>query len=200
MKTKIGYFCLTLLSSAIILVDFHSRILSAKELTPLESAQLIPQEALISVFISASQDLHKINQAMPSEVQDLIKSELNTFVSQTAALEAIDYQQDIRPWLGNVVFVLLENNVEPERYRGKYLLILGIKNKLNLLKFADTLEKLDNVLIESNNYQNTPIVKVTDNNSNTLRLAILKNQILLSPDLDVLETAISTQQLRGHQK
>ena len=47
----------------------------------------------------------------------------------------------------------------------------------------------------SNNYKNIPIVKITDRDNNFLFLAILKNQLLVSPHIQILKSAIDTWQI-----
>ncbi|MGF1480428.1 MAG: DUF3352 domain-containing protein [Cyanophyceae cyanobacterium] len=197
-KIRIGCLCLTLISSTIIVTDFHSRILLANELTPLEGARLIPKEALGSLYIStSSQDWQKIQQSAPPEAQSLFKHELNAF-SQTAALQKIDYQQDIRPWLGNIVLVFLPKDNFPERSRENYVAIIGVKNKLGLLKLASHLRNQNDLQIESSNYQNVPIVKVTDSNRNIMWLAVFKGQLLMSSSSKGLELAIDVYQAEAY--
>ena len=48
--------------------------------------------------------------------------------------------------------------------------------------------------LESDNYQNIPIVKISDRHGCTLFLAILKNKLLVSPKHQILELAIDTWQ------
>lgn len=196
-KIKISYLCLIVISSAIVLTDFHFRFLVGKELTPREGAQLIPQEALVTLYISTnSQDWQQIKKLAPPEAQSLLKHELNTFISQMAVLKEFNYQQDIRPWIGNVMLAFLpKNNFEFEGDRENYLLIVGIKNKIKLLNFANKLENQNNQQIESNNYKNIPILKITDSESSILFLAILKNQLLVSSHTEILESALDTWQI-----
>ncbi|VEP13964.1 hypothetical protein H1P_230028 [Hyella patelloides LEGE 07179] len=196
-KIKISYLCLILISSAIVITDFHFRFLVGKELTPREGFQFIPQEALVTLYISTtSQDWQQIKKLVPSEARNFLKYELNTFMSRMAVLKEINYQQDIRPWIGNVMLAFLpKNNFESESDRENYLLIVGIKNKIKLLNFANKLERQYNQQLESNNYKNIPIVKITDDEHNVLFLAILKNQLLVSPQTQILESAIDTWQI-----
>lgn len=196
-KIKISYLCLIVISSAIVLADFHFRFLVGKELTPTEGFQLIPQEALVTLYIAtSSQDWQQIKKLAPPEARSLLKQELNTFISQTAALKEFNYEQDIRPWIGNVMLAFLpKNNFESDRDRENYLLIVGIKNKIELLNFANKLENQKNQQLESNNYKNIPIVKITDRDSQVVFLAILKNQLLVAPHPQILESAIDNWQI-----
>ena len=205
-KIKISYLCLILISSVIVLIDFHFRFLVGKELTPTEGFQLIPQEALVTLYFStSSQDWQQIKKLAPTEARSLLKHDLNTFISdrltppfeggactprQTPALKEFNYEQDICPWIGNVMLAFLpKNNFESERDRENYLLIVGIKNKIELLNFQN------NQQLESNNYKNIPIVKITDRDSKVVFLAILKNQLLVAPHPQILESAIDTWQI-----
>lgn len=196
-KIKISYLCLIVISSAIVLIDFHFRFLVGKELTPADGFQLLPQEALVTLYISTkSQDWQQIQKLVPPETRSLLNQEFNKFISQTAILKEINYQQDIRPWIGNAMLSFLaKNNVETEGDRENYLLIVGIKNKLELLNFANKLENDTERQLESNNYKNIPIVKITDRDSKVVFLAILKNQLLIAPYTQILESAIDTWQI-----
>ena len=169
-KIKISCLCLIAISSAIVLFDFYFRFLVGQELTPNKGFQLLPQEALVTLYISTnSQNWQQIKKLAPPEVRSLLKQELNTFISRTAVLKEIDYQQDVRPWIGNVMLVFLpRNNLKIESDRENYLLIVGIKNKIELLNFANKLENDTERQLESNNYQNIPIVKVIDRDNNFL--------------------------------
>ena len=196
-KIKIICLCLILISSAIVLSDFYFRFLVGKELTPNKGFQLIPQEALVTLYISTnSQNWQQIKKLAPPETRSLLKQELNSFISRTAVLKEIDYQQDIRPWIGNAMLSFLpKNNLEAKSDRENYLLIVGIKNKIKLLNFANKLENDTERQLESNNYKNIPIVKISDRDNNFLFLAILKNQLLVSPHIQILKSAIDTWQI-----
>lgn len=193
-KIKKRYLFLTLVSSVIVLTDFYSRFLTTKALTPTEGARLIPQEALASLYIPTnSQDWEQIEKSIPPEGQSLLENEISAFSDRTT-LKEISYQQDIQPWIGNIMLAFLPKcQFESDRDRKKYLSIVGIKNKVGLLKFANKLKNSNNVQIASNNYLNIPIVEITHRNGNILYLAILKNQLLLSPSFQSLKSAINTQ-------
>ena len=70
----IGYSFILIISAAIILTDLYFRVLAGKELTPVEGAKLVPQEALVAISIlTDSQAWSQFKKAGTLEAQNIVQ-------------------------------------------------------------------------------------------------------------------------------
>ena len=70
---------------------------------PLASAKVVLDEALMATFISTdSQAWSQLQQFGTPEAQRLVEKGLQDFNQQILTQSNIDYQKDLKPWVGSV--------------------------------------------------------------------------------------------------
>ncbi len=117
-------------------------------LSPLASAKVVPDEALIATFISTdSQAWSQLQQFGTPEAQKLVAKGVQDFNQQILTESNIDYEKDIKPWVGSVMVAVLPSNpVKPAQATPQLaqepdvLLVVGIKDKVSALNFANKLQ------------------------------------------------------------
>ena len=188
----IGYSCILIVSAAIILTDLYFRVLAGKELTPIEGAKLVPQEALMAIYISTdSQAWTQFKKVGTPEVQKVVQQKINSWIEQIAVLEGVDYQKRVQPWIGNLMLAYLPPDQTVPKNQENWLMVVGIKNKFKAFEFANVIEKQNTKKIQASQYKNIPIVSVTNKNNLTSVVAVLNQYVLVSSQQSTIEKAIN---------
>ncbi len=184
---KSGCGCLPILGIGLALTFGGLYFFNGKELTPLEGAEVIPQEAIVSGYISTeSKDWSELEEiGIPEGINNNIEQIKSEFIANSN----IAYQKDIKPWLGGAMFAMLPNQDEDN-----LLIVLGIKNKLQAFKFLKKLEKREKQNIEKIDYQGITIFENTNLKKNIPYIALVDKKIILSEDYHTIEQAIDTYQ------
>lgn len=167
------------------------------DVSPLASAKLVPDEALVTGVVSTDgKAWSKLQQFGTSEAHKMIGDSLTSLHKQVFAENTkIDYAKDIQPWLGSVMFALLPSNNTQEvdnTEKPNFLVVIGIKDKISAIGFATKLKKSSGgEKGESSNYKGVKIWECTSENQNTY-IALLNEHLVISPQKKSLETAIDT--------
>ena len=171
----LGYSFAILISAVIILADLYVRVLAGKELTPLEGAKLVPQEALMAIYISTdSQAWTQLKKVGTSEAQNIVQQKINSWISKVAVLEGIDYKKSVQPWIGNVMLASLPADSTITNDSESWLMVVGIKNKFKAFELANVIEKQNTKKVQASQYNGVPIVIVTNQNNQTSVVAVFK--------------------------
>jgi Protein of unknown function (DUF3352) len=189
-KSKIG--CLTIMSAAVIAAGgayFTFRILIGKELNPIEAAKLVPQKAVMAAYIDTDpQNWSKLEQFGTPEAQTILK---NNFKELSEPIEDanISYEKDIAPWLGGVMLAMLppEKKEEPET-----LILIGVKNKLEALKFVNKIQNDKEYKFQESKYQGISITEAKYKNEESSYSAFINDQLVIAPDREAIESSIDT--------
>lgn len=170
------------------------------DVTPLASAKLVPDEALVAGVLSTdSKAWSKLQQFGTEEVRQIInKSVTNLHKQLFAENTKIDYAKDIQPWLGSVMFALLPSTSTQEvatnsstTEEPNYLVVIGIKDKISALSFATKLKKSSGGEKRESNYKGVKIWESASKNQNTY-IALLNEHLVISQQKKSLEAAIDT--------
>jgi hypothetical protein len=170
-KKKSGCGCLLILGLGIALTFVGLYFFNGKQLTLLEGAEVIPQEAIVSGYISTeSKDWSEIEEiGIPENINNYLKQINSEFTGNSNLI----YQEDIKPWLGGAMFAILPNQDEDD-----LLVILGIKNKLKAYDFLKKLEKQEKQPIEKIDYQGITIFENTNLQKDfSVRIQVLKREM-----------------------
>ena len=161
--------------------------LIGQNLTPISGAKVIPDEAIMTSFISTKtnhwQQLENIGL---DETTTIIKQATSEIDRELTELN-LDYKSDIQPWLGNGMLAIV-----PEGRQQNTLVVLGIKNPLNAYKFFKKVKEAEKNSIESVRYQDIKINTITDRQGEKTHLALLGNKIVISDEITAIEQAIDT--------
>jgi hypothetical protein len=184
---KSGCGCFPILGIGFALICGGIYFFNGKKLTPLEGAELIPQEAIVSGYISTeSKNWSELEEiSIPEGINNNIEQIKSEFIDTSN----IVYQEDIKPWLGGAMFAMLPNQDEDN-----LLIVLGIKNKLQAFKFLKKLENREKQHIEKIDYQGITIFENTNLKKNIPYTALVDNKIILSEDYHTIEQAIDAYQ------
>jgi hypothetical protein len=186
--------CVPLLGTLIVLLVgggyLFNRFLLGKELTPLEGAKLIPQETIMTSYITTeTQDWSQLEQVgIP---QEILQAGIDNLEKDLTNNSTINYEQDIQPWLGGaMVAVLPETAVNNNS--DNVLFILGIKNKLKARDFVKKLEKEGQQTSKETEYKGIKITEFIQPDQETMYSAVVSNKLLLAANRQPLEKAIDT--------
>ncbi|MBW4554502.1 MAG: DUF3352 domain-containing protein [Trichormus sp. ATA11-4-KO1] len=175
----------------------------------LGSAKLVPSTALMATYITTDpQAWAKLQQFGTPETQKLIAKGLEDFNEDFFSESDISYEKDIKPWVGGVMFAMLPPNptklaqsnkpstepnsatkVQPEP---NVLMVVGIKDKLNALNFANKWKGQKGVKSQESDYKGEKITETTENGRQTYSVVINNNHLVLAPEKQAVEKAIDT--------
>lgn len=192
-KSRLG--CIPLLGIAIALGFggyYFSRQVFGKQLTPLEAAKIIPDEAIMAGFIETdSQKWSQIKQLGNSQTEKIIETQIKNFKTElNTESENINYEQDIQPWLGGVMLAVLPE--DSDFGEPNLLLVFGIKNKLKARDFLKKIQAESPTEIKETKYKGVKITESTSKNNEVTIFALLGNRLLLAEERKVIEQAIDT--------
>lgn len=166
------------------------------DVSPLASAKLVPDEALVAGAVSTDgKAWSKLQQFGTSEAHKIISNSLTSLQKQLFAENTkIDYAKDIQPWLGSVMFALLPSNNTQEVAATEelnYLVVIGIKDKISAISFATKLKKSSDGESKESQYKGVKIWECANKNQPHY-IALLKDHLVISPQKKSLEAAIDT--------
>ena len=161
-----------------------------QELTPLRGANVIPDQAIITSFISTDdQDWQQIENLGLDQAEEIIKKTTNEIEAELSEL-SIDYQTDIKPWLGNMMLAVVpEDETSTEKHS---LLVLGIKNPINAYKFFKKFQTKSGDKVEFVHHNGIKINQAKNEQQQVTNLAILGNKIVVSDSISTVKQAIDT--------
>lgn len=166
--------------------------------SPLASAKVVPDEALMAAFISTDPSaLAQLQRFGTPEAEKLIEKSLQDFDRQVLTKSKINYEQDIKPWLGSVAIALLPpgsakqvqaTTLSPQ---SNILLVLGIKNGLSAWNFSKKLKADKTVTSKEFDYKGQKITESTSQGA-PIYSSILDSRVVLAPTKQAVEQAIDT--------
>ncbi|MBK1989100.1 DUF3352 domain-containing protein [Sphaerospermopsis aphanizomenoides BCCUSP55] len=180
----------------------YFKVPSGDSSTPLGSAKVIPANALMATYINTdSQSWNKLQQFGTPQAQQLVAKGLQDINKGLLSDSNMAYETDIKPWIGGVMIAVLPPNSAvpdpskppiPAPPEPNVLLVVGIKDKLNALNFANKLKEQKNVQIQESEYKGQKII-ASNNKGKSTYVAVLNNtHLLLAPEKQAVEKAIDT--------
>jgi hypothetical protein len=168
------------------------QFLGGKELTPLQAAELIPQDALITGYISTdSQAWSKLDKFGTPEARQLIDQSVANFKKQVLEPDKLDFEQDLQSWMGNIMFAVLPQAKETTG-SDNALIVIGIKNKLKALDFANKLKSQSKTQTKESDYKGITITEVESDKKAKTIYAVVDDKIILTSAKKTLERSIDT--------
>ncbi len=166
--------------------------------SPLASAKIVPDEAIIASFISPdSQAWAQLQKFGTQEAQDLVNKSLQDINKQALAESNIDYEKDLKPWVGGVMVAVLPPNstkpaqTTPESFN--VLMVVKIKDKVSALNFANKLKERKNVKNTETEYKGQKITESIEGQSEPVYSSVLNNEyVVVAPEKVGVEKAIDT--------
>ncbi|WP_392532095.1 DUF3352 domain-containing protein [Nostoc sp. C117] len=176
----------------------------------LGSAKVVPSTALMATYITTdSQAWAKLQQFGTPEAQKLVAKGLENFNKEMFSDSNVSYEKDIKPWAGGVMIALLPpNGVKPVadlkspsgapnapanvQQEPNILIVVGIKDKISALNFANKLKSQKGVKFQESDYQGEKIIETTENGKPTYSVVLNNSQLVLAPEKQAVEKAIDT--------
>ncbi len=115
---------------------WYSRNILGQELTPNSGAKILPENVVMTSFVSTDVNKwSKISKFGTAEAQKLISQNLSQLEKEINRKNLdINYQQDIQPWLGGIMFAVLPSQENPNY---DLVTIIGIKDKFQAWNFVE---------------------------------------------------------------
>lgn len=175
----------------------------------LGSAKVVPSAALMATYITTdSEAWAKLQQFGTPEAQKLVAKGLEDFNKQMFSESNISYEKDIKPWAGGVMIAILPPNpVKPAQLtvpsetpnvpanlqqQSNILIVVGIKDKLSALNFANKLKSQKGVKFQESDYQGEKIIETTEKGKPTYSVVLNNSHLVLAPEKQAVEKAIDT--------
>ncbi|HBK98094.1 MAG TPA: hypothetical protein DD001_12645 [Microcoleaceae bacterium UBA10368] len=172
---------------------FYIQSLTNKVSNPLESAKVVPDKAMMAAFISPNpQALSQLQQFGTPGAQKLVGENLKTFQDQSLAGTEIDYDKDLKPWLGGVMVALLPPDGEAKTEPPKLLLVVSVKNQISAWNFANKLKSQQGAKIQESEYKGVKISEIAEPSGKGYSVALLDDQLAIAPLKKSVELAIDT--------
>ncbi|MBW4617609.1 MAG: DUF3352 domain-containing protein [Desmonostoc vinosum HA7617-LM4] len=173
----------------------------------LSSAKVVPSTALLATYITTDpQAWAKLEQFGTPEAQKLLAKGLQDFNQDLLKDSNISYEKDLKPWVGGVmVAVLPPNSTKPAQQRDStspntpvaqqepnILMVVGIKDKLSALNFANKLKEQKGVQIKESDYKGQKITEAIEKGKPTYSVVLNNTHIVFAPEKRAVEQAIDT--------
>lgn len=175
---------------------YYLKVIPAQEGTsPVASAKIVPDEAWMAGYIDITSDSwDKLREFGTPEAQDIVFGgfdEMTADIKKELAEENWDYDKDIKPWVGTVMMAALPG--EKESAEPNFLLVVGIKDKVEALKFASQVDVKKDVEVKEKDYKGVTLRTITSKSDPTpMVIALLDNHLVLSDKESVVEKAIDS--------
>ncbi|NJK65692.1 MAG: DUF3352 domain-containing protein [Microcoleus sp. CSU_2_2] len=174
-------------------VYFYFKGLSEKVSNPLESAKVVPDKAMMAAFVSPNpKALSQLQQFGTPGAQKLIGQGLKAFQEQSLAGTKIDYDKDLKPWLGGVMVALLPPDGEAKTEPPKLLLVVSVKDKISAWNFANRLKSQPGAKTQESEYKGVKISEIAEPSGKGYSVALLDDQLVIAPFKKPVELAIDT--------
>ncbi|MFM9265393.1 DUF3352 domain-containing protein [Tychonema sp. BBK16] len=172
---------------------FYIQSLTNKVSNPQESAKVVPDEAMMAAFISPNpQALSQLQLFGTPGAQKLVAENLKTFQDQSLAGTQIDFEKDLKPWLGGAMVALLPPDGEAKTKPPQLLLVVSVKNKISAWNFANRLKSQPGTKTQESEYQGVKIAEIVETSGKAYSVALLDDQLAIAPLKKTVELAIDT--------
>ncbi|MEG4859922.1 DUF3352 domain-containing protein [Microcoleus sp. K1-B6] len=174
-------------------VYFYFQGLSQQVSNPQDSAKVVPDEAMMAAFISPNpQALSKLQRFGTPGAQKLIGQGLKAFQEQSLAGTQIDFDRDLKPWLGGVMVALLPPDAVTNTEPPKLLVVVSVKNKISAWNFANKLKSQPGATTQETEYKGVKIFEIAEPTGKRYSVALLNDQLVMAPLRKPVELAIDT--------
>ncbi|NQE34765.1 DUF3352 domain-containing protein [Microcoleus asticus] len=174
-------------------VYFYFQGLGQQVSNPQDSAKVVPDEAMMAAFISPNpQALSKLQRFGTPGAQKLVGQGLKAFQEQSLAGTQIDFDRDLKPWLGGVMVALLPPDAAANTEPPKLLVIVSVKNKISAWNFANKLKSQPGATTQETEYKGVKIYEIAEPTGKRYSVALLNDQLVMAPLKKPVELAIDT--------
>lgn len=161
---------------------------------PLSSFEILPQETVAAGYFSLDENIwNKASKFGTTEARDLITQQFDAFKANletnSPSGEPLNFDQDIKPWLGSVT---VAGVLESDTNEMSMVLVVGIKDKLEALKFATKQKDGATGEVTVSKFEGVDIYEFKGDSPQFL--TVLDNHLVLSEEKSRVESAIQVDQ------
>ncbi|NJK27962.1 MAG: DUF3352 domain-containing protein [Coleofasciculaceae cyanobacterium SM2_3_26] len=175
--------------AGVVTVSLYVQWLLGDRATPMECAQLVPPDALATVYMDTNPTAWRaIDRYGTPELRSLAQESLERLQAKQLAPNSIDLQQDVQSWVGGAMLAILppsDSSPAPD-----VLLVLGIRNKWRLMRLLGEMQRQNRSQITFNHYRQVQIVEIAEEEGSTYVLAMLHHHLLVGLDRYTVRQAI----------
>lgn len=185
-----------------------------RKLTPLDSAKIVPDDALLAAYIDTdSQNWDRLQQFGTPEAQAAIAKGFENLQQEILPQEELNYQQDLKPWVGDVMLALLppskDSGSKPDsesssaetpaaetatNSQENVLLVVGIQNPLKAWMFQRNFKSQADIKIAEAEYKGVKISITNVGEKPATYSMIMGKHLVLADRQAILEQAIDSYQ------
>ncbi|NJM73660.1 MAG: DUF3352 domain-containing protein [Scytonema sp. RU_4_4] len=167
----------------------------------LSAAKVVPDEAVLATYISTDPKVWaKLEQFGTPEAQKIVAKSLEDFNKNLSTDNSISYEKDLKPWVGGVMIAMLPSssakpatqNAPQTVQESKVLMVVGIKDKLAALNFANKFKAQKGVKVQETDYKGEKIIETTGNGEQSYTAVLNTTHVVRSPQKQAVEHAIDT--------
>ncbi len=167
----------------------------------LASAKIVPNEAIMATYISTDPKVWaKLQQFGTPEAQKVVARGLQNFNQEVLNDHSISYEKDLEPWVGGVMIAMMpqsaaksvQNAQPPAQEPNNILMVVGIKDKISALNFANKLKSQKGVTSKEIDYKGEKITETTGKSTPTYSTVLNNTYLVLAPQKLAVEHAIDT--------
>jgi len=178
----------------------------------LGSAKLVPGSAVMATYVTTDpQAWEKLQQFGTPEAQKILTKGLEDFNKDIFKGSDVSYEKDIKPWVGGVMIAVLPPNptqpaqlnigvpsnkeitpIVKSQQDANILMVVGIKDKLTALNFANKLKSQKGVKSQETEYKGEKITETIEKGRPTYSAIVNNSYLVLAPQKQSVEKAIDT--------
>ncbi len=167
----------------------------------LASAKIVPNEAIMATYISTDPKVWaKLQQFGTLEAQKVVARGLQNFNQEVFNDSKISYEKDLEPWVGGVMIAMMpqsaaksvQNAQPPAQEPNNILMVVGIKDKISALNFANKLKSQKGFTSKEIDYKGEKITETTRKSTFTYSAVLNNTYLVLAPQKLAVEHAIDT--------
>ncbi len=166
--------------------------------SPQEGAEAIPAEAIMALYIEMDASVWgQLQRFGTPEAQASVETLLAEFQQDLAQDTQLDFNRDLKPWIGNVMLALVPNPAGDDE---QLLAIVGIRDKIQALAFANRVKGSQDQELQEETYRNTTISTLTrtpesgdpSTEPESYSVALLGDYLAVSDQPEMVKAAIDT--------
>lgn len=159
---------------------------------PQAIAKMVPDEAYMVAYVSTDEKAWaKLDQFGTPEAQKLVRKGMEDFQKSLTSETQFSFEQDIKPWAGNVMVALMPSDSGKPASEPNVLMVIGIKDKPAALSFANKVKASEKGEIKETDYKGVKVAAFPGQKVTTYT-ANVNDYLLVSPDRKAMEAAIDT--------
>ena len=165
------------------------------------AAKVVPDEAILATYISTDPKVWaKLQQFGTPEAQKIVGQGLENLNKSLSTDNSISYEKDLKPWVGGVMIAMLPpnpakpvaQNAPQASQEPNILMVVGIKDKLSALNFANKLKAQKDVKVQETDYKGEKIIETTGKSEQNYTTVLNSTYVVIAPEKQAVEHAIDT--------